>query len=223
MDQSMSMARDSQRSKVYAWELANIPGYQEADWRSEIVRRYRTNDGKLHVFRRWRCRIDGEMRLDECAALIKRVWTAYKPGRDLPKVTPGYMARQATGCRERINLPCWSRQPVVVLHETAHSLQPIVRWEKEPRPDGGLVPLAWHGPEFVRLYIEILVRFYRPAHGMRSKLLRSARAARIKVGSLKACPKPVRRKRSPAHQRERVEGSPCDTKPSHGSFLLMDG
>ena len=131
------------------------------------------------MFHRQRCRIDGEMPLADCAALVARVWADYRPGAAPPRVTPGFLARSATGDRSRVNLPRWARQEAVVLHETAHSLQPY--------------GTAWHGPEFIRLFIELLVRYHRPCRGQRAHLLRTARAARIKVGRLHDCPKPQRR------------------------------
>jgi hypothetical protein len=188
----MNPARDSQRVKVYRWERANIPGWHVGDWRAVPVRRYRTGDGGETTFYRQRIRIDEEMTLDECSALIERVWAAYRPNvTRLPTVTPGHNARRATGWRDRIDLPRWARQPAVILHEVAHSLQPPVRWV-EGEPGEHLVPVAWHGPEFVRLYIELLVRYHVPARAMRGELLRSARVARIRVGRLQDCLKPVR-------------------------------
>jgi hypothetical protein len=194
----MSGARDSQRSKVYRWERASIPGWQEGEWRREPVRRYRTSDGEERTFSRQRVRIDREMSLADCAALVAKVWAAYRPGAAPPTLTPGFLARRATGSRDRINLPRWARQPAVVLHETAHSLVPPLRWKEAPRAGGHpldrdtVVPVAWHGPEFVRLFIELLVRYHAPARGMRGELLRSARAAKIKVGALQDCRKPAR-------------------------------
>lgn len=179
--------RDSQRSKVYAWERAAIPGWQEGQWRGEGAHRHIASDGIEHTFYRWqRCRIDAELPLADCAALVAKVWAGYRPGAAPPRVTPGHMARAATGDRSRVNLPRWARQSVVVIHETAHSLLPLVRWE------AGAVCLAAHGPEFVRLFIELLVRYHRPCRGQRATLVRSAKAAKIKVGRLADCPKPIR-------------------------------
>jgi len=95
-----------------------------------------------------------------------------------------------------VNLPRWARQVPVVLHETAHSLLPPVRFQGDPHdPMGGrMVAVAWHGPEFVRLFIELLLRYHRPCRGQRALLLRTARAARIKVGRLQDCLKPARTK-----------------------------
>ena len=188
----MRKTRDSQRSKVYAWERT-LPGYQEGKWESVSARKYRTDDGSTSEFSTLRCRIDDEMSLDECVVLITKVWKAYHPAACyVPKVTPGHLARRAMGSRERINLPRWSRQSTIVLHETAHSLQLPTQWV-EGAPDEHLVAVAWHGPEFMRLFIELLVRYHAPVRGMRGELLRSAREAKIKVGSLQDCLKPARR------------------------------
>lgn len=185
----MRQTRDSQRSKVYRWER-NLPGYQAGKW---VITTARDN-GTISKFDTRRCRIDDEMSLHDCVALITKVWKAYHPAaRYVPLVTPGHLARRATGSRERINLPRWSRQVTIILHETAHSLQPPIRWVEADAPDEHLVAVAWHGPEFMRLFIELLVRYHAPARAMRGELLRSARVAKIKVGSLQNCLKPARR------------------------------
>lgn len=194
----MGGTRDSQRTKVYRWEGASIPGIQTGDWVAVPVRTYHTDDGEEMTVYQQRCRIDDEMSLAECTALVTKVWADYRPDAlHTPKVTPGYMARRATGCRDRINLPRWARQPAVILHEVAHSLSPPLCWgirDGVHLPAGGdVVPVAWHGPEFMRLFIELLVRYHLPARGIRGELLRSARAARIKVGRLQDCLKPVTR------------------------------
>jgi len=191
-------AVDSQRAKVYAWERANIPGFTEGQWRPEVVRRFKGNDGVTRAFHRQRCRIDAEWPLADCAKLVHRIWGDYRPGAVPPRVDPGHLARRATGWRDRINLPRWARQGVVVIHETTHSLLPPLRWKVDHAGRECVIPVAWHGPEFVRLYIELLLRYHRPARGQRAHLLRTARAARIKVGRLQDCPKPRTRTTRPA-------------------------
>lgn len=147
------------------------------------------------VFYAQRLTIENEMTLAACEKLIARVWKAYHPGATPPRVTPGHMARRAMGSRMRIDLPKWSRQQVVVLHETAHSL--AQGWE------------AWHGPEFVRLYVELLTRWHRPTKGQRGALLRSARARKILVGKLETTLLPAAaRRRQRAAALACVEGDP---------------
>jgi len=190
--------RDARRQRVYDWERAAVPGWQEGEWRPEVVRRYHDAQGQEHVFRRQRCRIADELPLAACALLVGRVWGDYRPGRTPPRVTPGDLARSATGSRHRINLPRWSRQPPVVLHELTHSLLPN--------------DVASHGPEFVRLFVELLVRYWQPSlhcraamldrgiseGALRGHLLHSARAAGLKVGRLDRIIPPA----TPARRRE---------------------
>jgi len=147
-------------------------------------------EGKEHVFHNgMRCRIPDEMPLAACELLVVRVWADYHPGRTPPRVTPGHLARNATGSRHRINLPRWARQVPVVLHELTHSLL----------PDAAIV----HGPEFVRLYIELLVRYWtrhplcRQAmqeagmSNLRQHLLTTARGAGLKIARLDKAVRPA--------------------------------
>lgn len=105
--------RDSQRSACYAWEKKVGEDFPEAK------------------------RI---MTLDECKALVERVWDDYHPGKKPPHVKDGRGTRKARGSRWEINLPQWARYPLIVLHEVAHSLQEI-----QP----------WHGLEFARLVMDL--------------------------------------------------------------------
>jgi len=114
----MTREKDTQRSALYAWERALI-GMPD-----------RTR----------------EMTLDECAALVARVWSEYRPGDEPPRITDGRGARIARGARYSLKLPRWARRPGTVLHETAHSLMPR---------DGE----AAHGPEFATLLLDLLTRY----------------------------------------------------------------
>lgn len=106
------------------------------------------------------------MSLDECRALVEQVYVdRERPGRrrswSPPTVTDGRGRRHAGGSREVIKLPRWSRRRTIVLHECAHGLS-----------DDG------HGPEFMRVYIDLLADFA----GMDGDaLLRSALQARLRV------------------------------------------
>ena len=127
--------RDSQRSKVYAWE-------------NEVLKPQR-----------------GELTFDECRELVRRVWAAYRPGERPPTLADGRGTRHGFGSRQRINLPLFTRNRPYVLHKTAHSLL-------------SGTGLAWHGPAWLRLYVELLARL---ASFQRAALLASARAAGLKV------------------------------------------
>jgi hypothetical protein len=105
--------------------------------------------------------------IDTCAALVEaayRWWhgpLSLRPGWAPPNVTDGRGRRHACGSREVIKLPRWARTRPVVLHECAHGLAP-----------------DRHGPEFVKVYVSLLVRFM----GLdRASLLASLAAAGVKV------------------------------------------
>jgi putative metallohydrolase (TIGR04338 family) len=58
--------------------------------------------------------------------------------------------RHAHGSRQRIVLPRWARQPLVVLHEIAHAVQ-------DSADTGGRC--AWHGWAWAALYLRLVRRF----------------------------------------------------------------
>jgi len=125
-----------------------------------------------------------ELTLYECKLLAyKALWwwlrvpTGYV-GTFMPIIKDGRGTRKARGGIDKINLPPWSRSYGVVLHETAHC---IVARMGQLQEDGG------HGPYFMRIYIELLDRF----HNMdKSKLLKSAKADKIKVVSINRLKRP---------------------------------
>lgn len=124
----MTRARDVQRKQVYDWE--------------------RTITGFVDV---------GEMSLTDSITLIKRVWRDYGYGHPMPRVSDGRSRRNASGSCMEIKLPRWARSTHIVLHETAHAVLDAhdhVLWR---RMAGAHQLSAWHGPQFVRLYAELLV------------------------------------------------------------------
>jgi len=105
--------RDVQRLAVYRWEWA--------------------------VEERWPdC--NSAMDLRTCESLVHRVWHDYRPGAQPPIVKGGRSRRVASGGRWTITLPQWACTRLVVLHETAHSLQRL--------------PMG-HGPEFARFLADL--------------------------------------------------------------------
>ncbi len=123
--------RDSQRSALYAWER--------------------------------RLFVHGEkMTLDECKALVRRVWEAYvNPtcSKPVPNVRAGAdrHSAHAWGCVE-IKLPKWARNPQVVLHEVAHAaINAFDATQTAPKEKRWRVQS--HGPEFVLVFVELLVAF----------------------------------------------------------------
>jgi hypothetical protein len=93
----MSMARDSQRSKVYAWERAVLPGTFTAG-------------GK-------------KISLTKCEALVKRIWRDQGRVDPPPAISDGRGCKRAYTLEDTlIKLPRWARKPEVVIHEIAHAL-----------------------------------------------------------------------------------------------------
>ncbi|MDO8943285.1 MAG: hypothetical protein Q7U75_08885 [Desulfobacterales bacterium] len=140
------MARDTQRSRLYAWERGL----------------------GLH---------DEALTLDGCRAVLGRVADGY--GWSTVHVKDGRGTRTAYARGSTVSLPVWARNHRVVLHEMAHVLM-------------GYGDHASHGPEFVRLYIDLLVR-YHPEGPRASSLGPSARAAGLRVARADAVPLPLTR------------------------------
>jgi hypothetical protein len=124
------MARDFQRSKVYAWErqAAERFGFQF----------YMPRDGA------------GVVTMDQVAAFVAKVWRSER-GRygkakwPVPELADGGGTRRASGSSRRLNLPRWSRSPWVMCHEIAHGLDMRSR-------------RGWHGPRFVGVLIGLAAR-----------------------------------------------------------------
>lgn len=85
--------------------------------------------------------------LAACRALVEAAYRwREQPGLDPawapPRVTDGRGRRHACGSREVIKLPRWARTRAIVLHECAHGMAD-----------------DQHGPKFVGVYVELLVKF----------------------------------------------------------------
>lgn len=110
-----------------------------------------------------------ELSFDECLALVSRVRIDY--GAPMLRVLDGRARTSACYAPDRnaIVLPRQQRKTFVVLHELAHSLAGIT--------------VAWHGPEFMRIYLDLLERYL----GKSMKDLRaSCKVAHIKVARTEA-------------------------------------
>lgn len=92
-----------------------------------------------------------EMSLAGCQELVRRVWGDHLRS-DAPLVTDGRGRRRACYAphNHQIRLPRWSRTSMVVLHETAHAILFAT-----DAPDDR----AHHGPEFARLYLNLLYHY----------------------------------------------------------------
>lgn len=120
----------------------------------------------------------GYLTLEECRKLAEKV--AFDYGSWPIPVADGRGRRRAGGFPTGISMPRWSRQTPIVLHEVAHTLTfRHFRWGK----------VAGHGPEFVRLYIELLVRYMDEAG--RVSLCRDARIAGLEVANVEDVPQPI--------------------------------
>jgi len=87
--------------------------------------------------------------LFECQELVARVWHDHLEA-PAPRLTDGRSRRTACYVYEdhEIRLPRWSRTVMVVLHEAAHA----ILWSSIPTAAG-------HGPEYARLYLDMLERY----------------------------------------------------------------
>ena len=87
--------------------------------------------------------------LVECQEMVSRVWHDHLEASS-PRVTDGRSRRTACYVYEdhEIRLPRWSRTAMVVLHEAAHA----ILWAVLPETAG-------HGPEYARLYLDMLERY----------------------------------------------------------------
>ena len=130
------------------------------------------------------------MTLDECRHLIGRICHryGYKPNHE-PNVFDGRGCRSALSHGGGVDLPRWSRKGWIVCHEMAHEIVSYYRQDWT---------WAAHGPQFARIFIDILVRFDGWTRG---DLLASARTAGVKVATYNQClPVPLRKKPSLARQ-----------------------
>ena len=89
------------------------------------------------------------MSLGECATLAGNVlrsmgwdWVEF------PRFKDGRGRRRAGATSSWVALPRWSRMEWVVVHELAHTVDTQMRVSGRRRP--------WHGPVFVRLYVEMM-------------------------------------------------------------------
>ena len=112
--------------------------------------------------------------LEECEALIKRICADYRAS--VPVIKDGRRNRNASAGAYIIKLPRWSRFGPVVLHEMAH----VILNQKAPS-------VAGHGPEFMRLYLDLLAKYAKlPLRELRS----SAAKAGLQVATSCKCPQP---------------------------------
>lgn len=108
-----------------------------------------------------------QLPLASCGEMVERAYSVY--GRKWTgRVHDGGGRRSASGSYSRVSLPKWSRTSDTVLHEAAHGIMQL-RFDND---------LAWHGPEFVRVWMNLL-----EAEGIvKAPVFRAAaKAARVKI------------------------------------------
>ncbi len=96
--------------------------------------------------------------LEEGRTLCTTAWRMYRRGWPAPTFRNGRV--NGCGLCYRVTVPDALRTPHVVLHETAHAIL-----------DSYPHQTAWHGPEFVRLLIDLLVQFKTDQHHIRGRRL----------------------------------------------------
>ncbi len=105
--------------------------------------------------------------LSECQALVEEVFKKYSL--EAPRVADG--RGRSSACYKPgihvICIPVWARKHSIVLHECAHGLVDKI----EPE-------LAWHGPEFARVYAQLLAHY---KYDTLSDIITSLKNKNIKV------------------------------------------
>ena len=144
--------RDNQREAVYDWEKRCR--LYEHGWESFQV-----------------------LSLDECKSIVDRVWREFRITTKLPEVVPGrsnLTHAMFEPLKWEIQLPHWTRQECMVLHEVAHAIV---------MTKCGFSKVQVHGPEFVRVLMELLVSFA----GKNPEFLK-ANLGKVKVADTDALP-----------------------------------
>lgn len=146
--------RDTQRQAVYNWEIT--------------------------VREKWADR-NPLLSLDECQALVNKIWHDYWPNSTPPDVLDGRGRRRGYGSRWEIKLPRFARHTIYVLHETAHALL----WDIRP----------WHGKEFARLFLELIGHYTTIPVGEAKTIAIHQRPRRVRFAQAAGVPKRQTRKK----------------------------
>jgi len=85
-------------------------------------------------------------------------------------VKDGRRCRRAMGGFGVINLPCWTRTRLVILHELSHAVQP---------------PSAWHGREFCKIYLAFVKKWMGVEAYEELKASFKARGVKYVTGNVK--------------------------------------
>lgn len=110
-----------------------------------------------------RLRTNHRLSFSACKELVKTICEAQSVS--IPRIKDGRGRKRAGGCATYVTLPKWARNKVIVIHESTHSIL-----------DNGVI--AWHGPEFMSLFIELLAIHHIAT---KEQLLRWARKERLQI------------------------------------------
>lgn len=132
----MKKPRDSQRARLYRAERGRLGEPSVHAPPTMTMTEIRRWVGRLTRSSWWRRRFPG------CR------YIAVRDGRGRRSA-----AGQNCGHFGVIKLPRWARNPLVVLHEVAHAVQPR--------------RTAAHGPEFARIYLDLVRRWIGPRTAVR--------------------------------------------------------
>lgn len=142
--------RDSQRSKVYAWE-------RQQSWWAQQEAVLKTRWGSTTYSQRIQSQGDPSLMLslDECKALVAKLWSAFPCTQPVPVVKDGRGCRYARGCWRYVIFPVWSRTIPIVCHEVAHALTQAnnscyTDFYGKRHVDPG------HGPMWLGIYAQLL-------------------------------------------------------------------
>ena len=168
----------------------------------------RPRDRQMYKVYNWEYDINlGSNRCDwtlvQCSAFLGYVWHCYFGTRSKPPIVePGYGSSCASAGGYSIVLPRWARNREIILHEVAHSIL--------ERSSKGYYALHQesHGPEYLRLFIELHDRFGATT---KNALLKSAKKARLKVAHPNAVPRPLARFRTNAKRRRQPASEKRET------------
>lgn len=122
--------RDVQRRKLYDWEDHYV---------------IRGGEPMGMSYAKWQRLVPSE-----CRHLIERVFKDHD--QEVPELRFPKNAKAAWGGPDKISLPPWSRIHPVILHECAHGIYTTNERGTRKKRHG-------HGPDFVRCYIDLLVRY----------------------------------------------------------------
>lgn len=115
------------------------------------------------------CICNATLTLEQCSDIISKVWMEQKVRKvsvPPPLLKDGRGRRRGSGSVHAIKLPVFARRLYYLLHEISHALTPT--------------RYASHGPEYLRIYIELLSWY---CDIPKSDLLRSAKEMKLKVGA----------------------------------------